>query len=89
MVELTAEREAHIRARHPDLLPKWITELEETIHNPDKIVPDPYHRDKQAFAKWFASIGAGKFVIAQVVTDPGTPDRHWIVTAYLDSDLPS
>ncbi len=84
-VELTDEREEHIRARHPDLLPTHLDKIEMTIREPDDVRPDLYYPDKKAFIRWFPDLGAGKFLIVQVVTDWGNPDRHWIVTAYLDS----
>ena len=36
-VELTAERERHIRERHPDLLPEHRDQLSQTLANPDQV----------------------------------------------------
>lgn len=88
-VELTDERERHIRLRHPDLLPENLPELIETLADPDLVLPNEFSKDKQAFVEWFSNLRGGKYVIVQVVSDPGEPDRHWIVTAYLDSVLTS
>lgn len=89
IVELTAEREQHIETRHPDLLPAHCGALESTLRDPDGISPDRYNPGKRSIFKWFPEIRGGKFVVVQVVTDWGEPDRYWIVTAYLDSIPPS
>lgn len=89
VVELTDEREQHIELRHPDLLPSNLELLERTIFDPDKIDPDFYRRQKKVFTKWFPEIRAGKFLIVHIVTEWEDPARHWIVTAYLDSNPPS
>jgi hypothetical protein len=89
-VELTEEREQHIRYRHPELLPIYIEQLRETISNPDFLIADGPNPHKQTFVRWFPDLRGGKFLIAQVVTDYSSePTRHWIVTAYLDSVRPS
>ena len=36
-VELTEEREHHIRERHPDLLPEYQRQLIETLATPDQV----------------------------------------------------
>ncbi|MEX2243076.1 MAG: hypothetical protein WD716_04425 [Fimbriimonadaceae bacterium] len=89
VVELTSEREAHIQLRHPDLLPGHMHELQETVRAPDLIVANAHRPNKRAMARWFGSLKGGKFVIVQVVTDEGPSNRHWIVTAYLDSVPPT
>jgi hypothetical protein len=88
-VELTDERERHIQRRHPDLLPDHVSAIGATLAEPDMTVPNPFRSGKVAVGKWFPTIRGGKFVIVQVVTDPGNPPRHWVVTAYLDSVPPA
>jgi len=36
-VELTEEREKHIATNHPDLLPEYLPQVEETLADPDQI----------------------------------------------------
>jgi len=36
-VELSAEREGHIRERHPDLLPLFRDRLIQTLYDPDEV----------------------------------------------------
>jgi len=36
-VELTEERERHIRERHPDLLPKYRDRVADTLSEPDQV----------------------------------------------------
>ena len=86
-VELTDEREAHICARHPDLLPAHIDELARTIAEPDSLVP-AFVGAKRLFVRWAATIRGGCYVVTVVVTDSGAPARHWVVTAYLSRRAP-
>ena len=88
-VEITDERLAHITKRHPDLLPAHKDELIETIRSPDAVLPNRYRREKVTLYKWFPNVRGGKFLVVQVVTESGTEERVWVVTAYLDHDRPS
>jgi hypothetical protein len=36
-VELTDEREAHIAETHPDLLPEYLPQVEQTLADPDQV----------------------------------------------------
>jgi hypothetical protein len=88
-VEFTVERERHVTDRHPDLLPQHLTSIQETLSAPDRVYQNEYNANKCAFVKWFPNVRGGKFVIVQVCSEWADPTRHWIVTAYLDSDPPS
>ncbi|MBI4338467.1 MAG: hypothetical protein HY680_00780 [Chloroflexi bacterium] len=78
-VELTQEREHHITRHHPDLLPEFRSLLAGTLANPDQV------RGNGAllFSRWYNGVRGGKHIVVVVVTDPATPPRHWIVTAYI------
>ncbi|MBI4202371.1 MAG: hypothetical protein HY532_04550 [Chloroflexi bacterium] len=78
-VELTQEREQHIPEQHPDLLPEYQALLADTLANPDRV------RIGSAllFSRWYNEVQGGKHVVVVVITDPTTPPRYWIVTAYL------
>jgi hypothetical protein len=88
VVELTDERELHIRLRHPDLLPAHLSALELTVNNPDHVKQNAFNPDKHELSKWFPDLKGGKFVVVQVITEH-SPPRNWIVTAYLLSDKAS
>jgi hypothetical protein len=70
-VELTDEREAHIREKHPELLPQHRDYLINSL----------------LFSRWFPDVKGGKFVVVVVVADPPPTDRYWIVTAYVARQL--
>lgn len=84
-VELTGEREAHIRERHPDLLPVQVAELARAIGEPDYVSPQGPTR--HVFTSWAGTIRDGRYVVVVVSTDAAS-DRHWIVTAYLSRARP-
>jgi hypothetical protein len=86
-VELSEERERHISAHHPDLLPAHRSRIEETIADPDMIRRSNRVGNARLFTKWFADIRGGRFVIVVVVHDPGLEKRPWIITAYLSRKL--
>lgn len=43
-VELSDEREAHIAETHPDLLPEYLRQLEQTLLNPDEVRRSAHER---------------------------------------------
>ncbi|BBC22676.1 hypothetical protein [Pseudanabaena sp. ABRG5-3] len=69
-VERTEEREQHINQNHPQTLPNYLSELAETLDNPDQVRPSS-----------FDTIRTGRYLIAVTVTDDLTK-RHWIITTY-------
>ena len=76
-VELTEERETHIREKHPELLPQYRHHIDRTLADPDEV-----RRDTR-----FPDVKGGKFVVVVVVADPPPAGRHWIVTAYVARQL--
>jgi hypothetical protein len=80
-VELTEEREQHIIENHPKTLPDHLSQLIETIDNPDQVRQSPLDASALLFSKWFSSIRSGRYFIVVIVTD-AVVQRHWIITAY-------
>ncbi len=88
-VELTAERRQYILASHPELLPEHLDWMEETILEPELVLVRPGSSRARMLVRWYARGWTGKFAVVVVVTDPGHPPRHWIVTACIARDLPN
>jgi hypothetical protein len=86
-VELTDERERHIRSRHPDLLPAHRGRIMETVGQPDQVRRSVQVGNARLFSKWFADVRGGKYVVVVVVGDPGRETHPWIITAYLARKL--
>jgi len=84
-VELTAERERHIRERHPDLLPEHRDQLSQTLANPDQVRRSARLANARLFSRWFGKMRGGKHVVVVVVSED--TGRHWIVTAYVARTL--
>lgn len=80
-VELTEEREQHINQNHPQTLPNYLSELAETLNNPDRVRSSSFDPSALMFSKWFDTIRTGRYLIAVTVTDKLTK-RYWIITAY-------
>jgi hypothetical protein len=85
-VELTEERLQHISETHPDLLPSHLSEIAQTLANPQQIRRSSRLNNARSFSRWFDSIRQGKYVVVVVVSDLN-PTRHWIITAYLARKL--
>src|SRR5262245_59016403 len=77
-VELTDERERHIRDRHPDLLPTYRAQLAEVLADPDEVRRSPRFMSARSFVRWFDQVRGGKYVVVVVVSDSGTNRRHWV-----------
>jgi hypothetical protein len=86
-VELSEERERHIRNHHPDLLPNRRERIIETVGNPDQIRRSSRVGNAKLFTKWFDDLRDGKHVVVVVVTDPGQQAHPWVITAYLARKL--
>jgi hypothetical protein len=82
-VELTAEREQHIAAQHPELLPDHLTLVEQTLTDPDQIRRSPRLATARLFSRWYDSLRGGKHVVVVVVSEVAPGARHWVVTAYI------
>ncbi len=81
-VELTAEREAHIRARHTPLVRLGLdAQVADALADPDLVgrrLVDPFER------AFFREVDSG-WVVVVVRSDPDGRSammRHWVVTAF-------
>jgi len=81
-VELTDERERHIAETHPDLLPVQRDCIDEVLSDPDLVRRSARATNARLFSRRFGGAHGGKHVVVVVVSDPGSPSRHWVVTAY-------
>jgi len=86
-VELSEERERHIRDHHPDLLPEHRQRMIETVGDPDQIRRSSRAGNAKLFTKWFADLRGGKYVVVVVVSDQGRRAHSWIITAYMARKL--
>ena len=86
-VELTDEREQHIAAHHPDLLPQYADRIASTLADPDQIRRSARFASARMFSRWYNDLGTGKHVVVVVVSDPAPGSRHWIITAYIARTL--
>lgn len=86
-VDLTEEREGHIRRHHPDLLPAHRANIIETISAPDQIRRSSRVGNARLFTKWYADLRGGKHVVVVVVSDQRKEAHPWIITAYLARKL--
>ena len=80
-VELTEEREQHIIENYPKTLPDYLSQLAETLNNPDQVRQSNLDSSALLFSKWFDNIRTGRHFIVVTVTDTET-QRYWIITAY-------
>ena len=87
-VELTAERERHIAAHHPDLLPAHRPLLSRTLADPDEIRQDADYPNTRLFVRRFHEALGGKSVVVATVTGEAPGVRHWIVTAFISRRPP-
>ncbi len=86
-IELTEERERHIRERHPDLLPQYRGRLAETLSDPDQVRRSARFAGAALFSRWYNNPRGGKHVVVVVVSEPSPKGRHWIITAYIARKL--
>jgi hypothetical protein len=85
-VELTDERETHIRAEHPELLPDHLDWIAQTLLEPQHVALDGRSDRARLLAHWYDQGTSGKHAVIVVLADIG---RHWIVTAYVANELTS
>jgi hypothetical protein len=84
-VELTGERERHIEAVHPALLPGYLARVEATVALPD-YVGAREGREEIGFVRFWPDLLGGRSVVVVVVADRddrGDTLRYWVVTAYV------
>jgi len=87
-VELTAEREAHICERHPDLLPAYRELVAATLTDPDLVRRSTRFANARLFSRWFDNMKGGKHAVVVVVSEAGGSEgRNWVITAYLTNTL--
>jgi len=82
-VELSNERKAHIALNHPDLLPEYLSQVGQTIADPDLVRISARMSTARLFYRWFADIRGGKHLVVVVVSESAPKERHWIITAYV------
>jgi hypothetical protein len=88
-VELTDEREAHIAHTHPDLLPEYLTQIGQTLADPDQVRRSIRMGAARMLCRWFAEVRQGKHVVVVVVSEAVPIERYWIITAYITRRLAS
>jgi len=79
-VELTDERERHIRQYHPEVLTQGRNLIGLTLSQPDLIrrdLRDP--ASTRLFSRWYDQVRGGRHVIVSVVSES---ERNWVVTAF-------
>ena len=86
-VELSDERAAHIRSRHPEVLPTFVDRIGCVLLHPDAVRRSARTANARLFSKWYDGDPEGKHLVVVVVSDVGPPRRHWIVTAYVARKL--
>jgi hypothetical protein len=85
-VELSEERERHIAAGHPDLLPEHREVIATTLADPDQIRSSKRFGSARLFSRWYTDLRDGKHVVVVVVGEP-TDGRRWIIPAYIARKL--
>ena len=78
-VELSENREQHIRTDHYGLPTELDTYIAGSLSSPDLIIRKPQPANTIQFYRWY--YGLNKYMIVVVVVDTGP--RYWIVTAYV------
>ena len=88
-VELSEERICHIAGRHPDILPDNLARIEDTLADADVVRYSRRSNNTRLISRWFPDLRNGKHVVVVVATDTFPRMRHWVVTAYLTSRVPT
>jgi hypothetical protein len=82
-IHLSKERWSHIRKKHPEI--ENLELIEQTIKNPDKVIPFIYDEKIYYFYKYFKNLKAPKqylLIIIKYLNGEG-----FIITAYLEKDI--
>ena len=82
-VELSDQREQHIRNRHSDLLSSHRELIPLTLLDPDRVQISPSDEAVRLFTRWHDSLS--NYVIVAVVIEAGP--RYWIITARIGRRL--
>jgi hypothetical protein len=78
-VELTEERERHIRERHPDLLPEWRDQMALALADPHTVRRSSRMANARMFSRWSDKIMGGHHAVVVVASE--ATGRHWVITA--------
>jgi hypothetical protein len=82
-VEWTQEREEHVAAQHPDLLPEHRDKIGRTLLEPDQVRSSTRFGGARLFSRWYADVRGGKHVVVVIVSGQADEPRHWLITAYV------
>jgi hypothetical protein len=78
-VEITEEREGHIRFRHPDVFPRYRHLIDDTLLNPEVVYRD-VEPNSYLVCRWYPELMGGKFMVVVVIRER---PRTWVVTAHV------
>lgn len=87
-VELTDEREEHIKQRHLTLIQDYPERIAQTLAKPDVIHQSQQNTNTRLFCRFYEDFVRRKYVIVVVKSDVEPVERNWIVTAYRARNLP-
>jgi len=82
-VELTDEREAHIRLKHEATLDDGGRRVEGALAEPFQVRRSRTDDSARLFIRWYDDLQDGKFVIAVVIDDRSRGGRPGLATAYV------
>lgn len=85
-VEWTEERQRHVAAHHPDLLPDHRNLIPRTIDDPDEVRRSVRFGNARSFSRCFSELRDGKHVVVVVISDEAG-GRYWIITPYMARKL--
>ena len=77
-VEITHERERHIAAHHPDLLPGHREFVAGTLAEPDQVRRSDRFDNARLVSRWYDDLGRHVVVVVMIEAE----GRNWVVTAY-------
>jgi hypothetical protein len=81
-VELTSERERHIRLSHPVDAERILQGLPAVLHNPDYVFVREGAEDEYLLAKE-VDLPSGTKHIVVIVVRQADPPRLWVITAFV------
>lgn len=91
-VELTNERRAHIFQRHRNVPRSLDHYVAQTIADPDAVRVRSTATSELLFVREFEELMVEPFMVVVVVAgEPRSGEdetRHWIVTAYVENEIP-
>lgn len=89
-VELTEERERHIRRRHSNVR---MANVSGVLGDPDMVIRRPWRPEEALYAREVDDPSGGRHIVVVVLRDEPSsdrdPPRHWVATAYLAANLPA